>query len=95
MRMSRILHAALSLHIVIAHEEVLSSPIRTIPSALELPQILPLHTQEWLAGSTADQELRRLRLLSPCPEDIAVFNYDAPMIAYSEGTCPDQGCRVG
>src|SRR5690242_20304133 len=34
----------------------LPSPIRTLPSALELPQILSLCTER-LAGFTADQEL--------------------------------------
>ncbi len=41
-------------------------------------------SKEWLAGSTADQELRKQLtcLPSPCPEDISVFNFDALMIAY-------------
>ena len=48
---------ALYLHIVLAHEDgiFLSSPIRTIPSALELPQILPLHTK---SGSRALPPIR-------------------------------------
>lgn len=35
----------------------LSSPIRTIPSALELPQVMLFSVRERLAGYTADQEL--------------------------------------
>jgi hypothetical protein len=65
----------------------LPSPIRTIPSALELPQILSLCT-EWLAGFTADQELEMemefIYIPSPCPEDISLFNYHVFMIAYRE-----------
>ncbi len=63
-------------YVFAAHEHAifLSSPIRTVPSALELPQIMLLFT-EWLAGSTADQELGRqlIYLPSPCPEDISQF----------------------
>ena len=88
MQHSRVIHITLmrSAALLVLACSRLSSPIRTIPSALELPQILPLHTQEWLAGYTADQELRRQLtcLPSPCPEDISVFNYDTPMIAYRE-----------
>jgi hypothetical protein len=51
----------------------LSSPIRTIPSALELRQVLLLSRRERLAGCTADQELGNIETFvpSPCPEDIA------------------------
>ncbi len=91
-RMSRILHRALYLHIVMAHEDVIflvfSHPDYTVGSGTSPDPASPY--KEWLAGSTADQELRRQCLLSPCPEDIAVFNYDAPMIAYSEGNCLGQ-----
>jgi hypothetical protein len=42
----------------------LSSPIRTVPSALELPQVLLLSTGKQLAGYTADQELENPVLLT-------------------------------
>ena len=93
--MSRILHGALYLHIVLAHEDVIflvfSHPDYTVGPGTSPDPASPY--KEWLAGSTAYQELRRQLtcLPSPCPEDIAVFNYDAPMIAYREGNCPGQG----
>jgi hypothetical protein len=93
--MSRILHRASYLHIVLAHEDaiflVFSHPDYTVGSGTSPDPASPY--KEWLAGSTADQELRRqlTYLLSPCPEDIAVFNCDAPMIAYQAGNCLGQG----
>jgi hypothetical protein len=87
-RMSRMLHRALYLHIVFAHEDaiflVFSHPDYTVGPGTSPGPASPY--KEWLAGSTADQELRRqfTCLPSPCPEDISVFNFDAPIIAYRE-----------
>lgn len=49
---------------VIANFCCLSSPIRTLPSALELPQVLLLSIQKRLAGFTADQELESSAFLT-------------------------------
>jgi|SRR6266446_1099152 len=77
------------LHIVLAHEDaiflVFSHPDYTVGPGTS-PDPASLY-KEWLAGFTADQELRRqfTCLPSPCPEDIAVFNFAAPIIAYCGG----------
>jgi hypothetical protein len=71
---------ALYLHIVLAHEHVISL-VFSHPDYTVGPGTSPDHTplyREWLAGSTADQELEmQLTCLpSPCPEDISLFNCD-------------------
>ena len=86
--MSRILPRILYLHIVLADESVIflvfSHPDYTVGPGTSPDPASPY--KEWLAGSTADQELRRQStcLPSPSPEDKAVFNFYSPMIAYRE-----------
>ncbi len=78
------LQRAWDLHIVLAHEDlivlVFSHPDYTVGPGTSPDHASPYSRKEWLAGFTADQELRRQQscLPSPCPEDILVFNYAIP-----------------